>query len=351
MKAAVLKGNRDIVIEDKELGPIGQDDVRVTIFSCGICGSDIPRVLSNGAHFYPLILGHEFYGVVKEVGQNVSNFEKGDCVVGIPLKPCFECEDCKRGNYALCKNYKFVGSSLNGAYCDEMDIPQTNVFKIDKKIGNIYCCLFEPSAVALHAVKLCDNIKGKNVAVVGGGTIGTLIANWAKIYGAKSISLFERDLNSVDTYKKMGINNVYISNDEQLIKAKIDAKADKGFDVVFDAAGTQPTLLYSLLIAANKAEICLVGTPTKDVTFGVKQWEIINRKELTIRGSWMCYSEPFPGAEWEETNQRLLSGELVFNESYFAGFFKLENTEKAFDFIEKGKDGKIGRVCLLMNND
>lgn len=350
MKAAILKANRNIEIEDIQLPPLSDENVRVKIYSCGICGSDIPRVLSNGAHFYPLILGHEFFGEVVEVGKGVTSFKKGDFVVGIPLKPCFECEDCKDGNFALCKNYKFIGSSLNGAYCEMMDISKTNLFKIDSKIANPFCALFEPSAVALHAIKLYDSICGKNVAIVGGGTIGTLIANWAKIYGAKSITLFERNLDNKDVYQRMGVQNVFVSSEEGFKDSLKASKLDKGFDMVFDAAGTQPTILFSLSIANNKADVCLVGTPTREVTFTQKQWEIINRKELTIKGSWMCYSNPFPGDEWKETNEKLLSKELVFTKDYFAGIFKLEDAMKAFEFIEKGKDGKVGR-CLLVMND
>ena len=347
MKAAVLLDNEKIEVQDIDLGPLSDDKIRVEVISCGICGSDIPRYFSHGAHFYPLILGHEYYGKVKEVGKNITSFKVGDDVVGIPLVPCFECPDCKIGNYSLCSNYKFMGSSLNGAYAEMIDVKENNIFKIDSKVASPYCALFEPSAVALHAIMLFDTVKDKTVAVVGGGTIGSLLAIWCKIKGASKVCLYERNLDNVETYEKLGIKEVYVSNDEGLEASKRNNNVPEGFDFVFDAAGTNPTILFSLKAIKKKGNFCLVGTPTSQVTFTVKEWETINRKEITIKGSWMCYSSPFPGKEWEETNAKLISGELKFTEDYFAAFYKLEEATKAFEFIKKGKDGKIGRICLL----
>lgn len=347
MKACVLETNNKIVIKDIPSKEPGENEAIVQIVSCGICGSDIPRYFSNGAHFYPLILGHEFYGIIKKVGKKVDGFENGDDVVGVPLMPCFECEDCKAGNYSLCSNYKFIGSSVDGAYCEEMIINAKNLLKIDKEIAGPYCALFEPSSIGLHAIKMFDCYKGKNVAVVGGGTIGTMIADWAKIYGAKNVVVFEKDLKNVETYKELGVNKLFVSNDEDMIKSKEKYTDNLGFDFVFDAAGTNYTIVYSLNLAKKKGDVCFVGTPTKTLSISNREWEIINRKELTLKGSWMSYSYPFPGNEWLETKNALLAKELVFKKEHFAAFFTLDDVEKAFEFIKNGKNGRIGRVCLL----
>ena len=110
MKAAVLHGQDDIRIEEVDMPRIGHDEVLVRVKATGVCGSDIPRVLGTGAHFYPIVLGHEFSGEVVEIGDNVTNVQVGDKVAGAPLVPCHKCIDCLRGHYSQCKHYSFIGS-------------------------------------------------------------------------------------------------------------------------------------------------------------------------------------------------------------------------------------------------
>ena len=99
MKAAVLYGNEDIRYADWETPACGPGMVKVRVRATGICGSDVPRVLHHGAHFYPVVLGHEFSGDVAEVGEGVQGLQVGDTVTGAPLVPCMRCADCQRGNY------------------------------------------------------------------------------------------------------------------------------------------------------------------------------------------------------------------------------------------------------------
>ena len=348
MKSAVLVANEKIEIQERVLpSPVG-NMVKVKVVSCGICGSDIPRYFFNGAHFYPLILGHEFYGRVLEVGDKVSSLKPGDDVVGIPLRPCFECEDCKKGDYSLCKHYKFYGSSLDGAYTEEMLIEDTNLFKISHKVANKYCALFEPSTVALHGVRLYDNYKDKNVAVIGGGTIAQFLGLWAKIYGAKNVVMMVINHDNDDVYHKLGLNNLVLSNDEGIKEAVEKYTNKRGFDIVFDGAGVNITIINALKLAANHANICLVGTPAKDLSFTKSQWEMINRKEVFLTGTWMSYSKDWPGEEWRMTLKALEDGKLKLGDHFFAGQFKLEDVNDAFAFIKSGKDGKEGRILLTM---
>jgi len=110
MKAAVLMGDRDIRYQDFPTPETMPDTVKVKVRASGICGSDVPRVLHKGAHFYPVVLGHEFAGDVVEIGGGVCGFAVGDRVSAAPLKPCMACADCLRGDYAQCKDYSFIGS-------------------------------------------------------------------------------------------------------------------------------------------------------------------------------------------------------------------------------------------------
>ena len=210
--------------------------------------------------------------------------------------------------------------------------------------------MFEPSTVAVHAIKLYREYEKKTVAVIGGGTIGEFLCLWSKIYGAKTVVLFVRRHDNDDVYKKLGINHIALSDEEGIKVAISDYTDGKGFDIVFDGTGNNNTIISSLKLAANHGNVCLVGTPTKEVFFSKREWEIINRKELYMTGTWMSYSSPFPGDEWQLTAEALKEGKLRLTDDFFAGQFSLGNINEAFAYVKSGKAGAVGRV-LIVNND
>ena len=118
MKAGVVHAKCDIRYEDIEKPVPKKGQVLIKVKYTGICGSDIPRVNADAAHFYPIVLGHEYSGTVAEVGEGVTAVKPGDRVAGIPLVPCMKCEDCQKGNYSLCKHYDFIGSHSFGSFAE-----------------------------------------------------------------------------------------------------------------------------------------------------------------------------------------------------------------------------------------
>ena len=171
MKALVLHGNEDLRYEEIATPEVKAGYVKVRVRAAGICGSDVPRVLHNGAHYYPIVLGHEFSGVVEEIGEGVTKVKVGDTVSGAPLVPCMKCADCQKGNYALCKHYDFIGSHSFGSFCDTVVMPEANAIPYDPSIPFEQAAMFEPATVAIHGL-LCNEYRGgEDVAILGGGTI------------------------------------------------------------------------------------------------------------------------------------------------------------------------------------
>ena len=151
MKAAVLYANEEIRYDDYPEPSVKPGTVNVRVRATGICGRDVPRVLHNGAHFYPVVLGHEFSGDVVEVGEGVTGIQPGDTVSGAPLVPCMKCDDCQNGNFSLCKHYSFIGSREQGSFAGYVVMPAANAVKYDSSIPYEQAAMFEPSTVALHA--------------------------------------------------------------------------------------------------------------------------------------------------------------------------------------------------------
>ena len=166
MKAAVVVANEDVQyleIPEPEAKP---GYVKIKVHYSGICGSDIPRVLHNGVHFYPIVLGHEFSGDVVEIGEGVTKVKAGDRVSGAPLVPCMKCEDCQKGNYSLCKHYSFIGSREQGSNADYVVVPEQNAVPFDASVPYEQGAMFEPSTVALHGLLQNDYQGGQCVAIL-----------------------------------------------------------------------------------------------------------------------------------------------------------------------------------------
>lgn len=343
MRAAVLYGNEDIRFEKNYAEPeVKPGTVKVRIIASGICGSDIPRVFNNGARKYPLILGHECAGYIAEIGEGVEELKVGDHVAGIPLVPCMECEDCKKGDFSLCRHYSFVGSRQDGSFAEYVVLPSTNVLKVDENIAYEDVALFEPATVALHGLKQGKFKPNGTVAVLGGGTVGIFTMQWAKILGAKKVVAFEYVEDKLELSKRAGADEVVWTAEEDFMSKAMDLTDDRGYDYVFETAGSVITMRMAFELAANKSKVCFIGTPTADLTFTPKQWELMNRKEFYLTGSWMSYSNPWPGDEWTMTRDYFANGKLKCVEGMVHKAFDISEVDKAFEMFKKREvKGKI----------
>ncbi len=348
MKAAVLYGKNDLRYEDYPTPEPGKGQVLVKVKAAGICGSDIPRVLGDGAHFYPIILGHEFSGEVVSLGSDVESVTVGDRVAAVPLIPCFTCSDCQQGNYSQCWHYSFIGSRVQGGFAEYVVLPERNVVPFEKNVSYEQGAFFEPSAVALHGLKCAGYKGGEVVAILGGGTIGLFAAQWARIFGAKRVFVFDIDNDRLALAKKLGADVTINTLDPDFREAVKTMTKGKGFGFVFETAGVDVTMKLAFELAGNKASVCFVGTPTRELSFFPKLFENMNRKEFKLTGSWMSYSAPFPGDEWENTAHYFSNGSLIFDDSLI--FKKLPMHQAAEGFELYKTPGMVKGKILLVND-
>lgn len=347
MKAAVVVANEKIQYMDIEDPKVSAGTVKVKVAVSGICGSDVPRVLHNGVHFYPIVLGHEFSGDVVEVGEGVTSVKIGDRVAGAPLVPCMVCSDCQKGNYALCKNYTFIGSRQNGSNADYVVIPQRNAVVFDKSISYEQGAMFEPSTVALHGVLQNDYRGGGTVAILGGGTIGIFTLQWAKLLGAKKVIVFDISDERLALAKKLGADAVINTLNEGFMDDAL-AQADGSYNYVYETAGVTATMKIAFKLAAPKANVCFIGTPHTELCYTPAEWENMNRKEFRLTGSWMSYSAPYPGNEWTMTADYYAAGKLRFDEGLIGERISMSMAQQAFQMFKT--PGAVKGKILLTNN-
>lgn len=314
MKAAVLHAKENIRIEQLEIPAIGEYEVLVKVKAAGICGSDIPRVLGNAAFFYPIILGHEFSGEIVKSGGKVTKVKNGDRVAGAPLLPCYQCEDCKKGNYAQCIPYSFIGSKANGSWAEYVKMPEENAVLLPEGLSYEEGAFLEPTTVAIHALRHMKFAPGENVILLGMGTIGLLTLQCVKIFGAKSVTVADIDDAKLELARKFGAEHYINPLREDLMEKALSITGKRGYEIVLESAGAAATMVQSFELAANQANICFIGTSHQELRFDPKIFEKMNRKEFRLTGSWMSYSAPFPGREWELAAQFLNSGQVRVKE-------------------------------------
>ena len=334
MKAGVVHAREDIRFEDIEKPVPGEGQVLIKVKYTGICGSDVPRVNGDACHFFPNVLGHEFSGTVEEAGAGVTSLKAGDRVAGVPLVPCMKCEDCQKGNYSLCKNYSFIGSREFGSFAEYVVVPEKNAVKFEEEVSFEQGAFFEPATVALHGLKRVPYEGGKTVAVLGGGTIGMFVMQWAKIFGAAEAVVFDIEPSRLELGMRLGATAGINTLEKDFMEKAMELTEGRGFDYVFETAGNTITMKMAFELAANKANVCFVGTPTKDLSFTVKEWENMNRKEFTLTGSWMSYSAPFPGQEWKAVAHYFKTGDMKFDESFIYKKVPLEKIADAFEWYK-----------------
>lgn len=349
MKASIVHAKNDIRYEDINQPVPKDNEVLIKVKYTGICGSDVPRVNGDACHFFPNVLGHEFSGTIEAMGQNVTSFEIGDRVAGVPLVPCMKCEDCQQGNYSLCRHYSFIGSRQFGSFAEYVVVPETNAVKFEDEVSFEQGAFFEPATVALHGLLRTPYQGGKRVAILGGGTIGMFVMQWAKIFGAKDAVVFDIANERLELGKKLGATAGINTLDEDFMEQAMKLTDGHGFDYVFETASNTITMKMAFKLAANKANVCFVGTPTRDLSFTVDEWENMNRKEFTLTGSWMSYSAPFPGKEWKLVAHYFKTGELKFDDSFIFQKLPLSRIPEAFEMYKTQGTVK-GKILIDSEN-
>lgn len=307
MKALVLESKANFSVKDIEIPVIEPTQVLVKVSYVGICGSDLARYFDGKVHSYPTILGHEFSGVISEVGSEVQGLSKGDRVAVAPLVPCEKCSSCESGNPALCENYSFIGSREQGAMAEYVAVNAKNILTLPDGITDQEAALIEPLTVAIHGIEKLDIHAGARAVIFGAGTIGmmSLLALQAK--GAGKITVIDIDNAKLEMAKELGaaitVNSLDIDLDNYF-------KENQRPEIVVETAGVPQTQVQSLSVVEKLGQVVYVGTAKKEITFPADVFERILRAELKVYGSWMSYSVPFPGFEWTAALQYMKDGKI-----------------------------------------
>lgn len=345
MKAALLTDLNQFEINEITKPQPAKDEVLVQVKAAGICGSDIHKMQSSWKYELPMVMGHEFSGVIEAIGENVKEVKLGDRVAVAPLIPCHECEYCRAGKYQLCENYTMIGSHRYGAFEEYVTVPKENIINIGDKITFEEAAMIEPLAVAAHGVMGLDPKLGDVVAIFGLGTIGILTVQWLRLAGVKKIIGIDIDANKLSNSLNYGVTDTINSLEESLQERIFEFTNGIGVDIAIECAGSKITEEQCLLITKKGGLIGYQGIAYSDVLLQREAFENIFRREYTIKGFWNSYSAPFPGAEWFHSVDFIEQGKIDLK-SLISHRFALDEVQQAFD-LTVNREESYNKVMIF----
>ena len=288
MKSAVFYGKHDLRVEEHEMPKVGPTDVLIQVKACGVCGTDV--------HIYegdkgaaevtpPTILGHEFSGVIAEVGSEVTNYKAGDRVCIDPNCYCGACEPCRNGVVHYCEHMIGYGTTVNGGFAEYCAVNERQVYKLGDNTSFEQGAMTEPVACCLHGMDMCEIRPGHQVVVIGGGMIGLLMLQLSRLAGAAKVALLEPVESKREVGKKLGAD-ICIDPIHEDVKARLKEEGMTWVNTVIECVGRPSTIEQAIDIAGNKAVVMMFGLTKPDETISVKPFEIF-RKELVLKASYI----------------------------------------------------------------
>ncbi len=274
-------------VREMTFGPLGPHDILVNNKACGICGTDV--------HIYhgekgstevtpPVVLGHEFAGVVAKVGEEVTSFKPGDHVAMDPNMYCGQCVPCRVGKKQECEHLFALGVNVNGGFAEYAVCPETQCFKVREDISFDEAAMAEPLACVIHGIDQAQIRPGQVVLVIGGGIIGLMMVQMARICGASTVILSE----PVKMRRKIGMEvgaDATIDPIHEDVPQKIwEICGRKGADVVIECVGKPFAVEQAFKAAGFAATILLFSVPGVDATVPLPLFDVY-KKELKIVGS------------------------------------------------------------------
>ena len=307
-------------------------DVIVKVNSCGVCGSDIARVMVKGAYHYPITIGHEFAGEVVDIADGVKTLKPGDRVTVMPLIPCGQCKYCRIGQYITCDSYDYYGSRIDGAMAEFIRVSAANILKIPDGIDFESASMTDPVSVALHAVRQANIIPGQTAAVFGMGAIGLLTVQWLKSVGCREVFAVDIFDEKLELAKKLGADYCLNGRSENAKEMIMKHTGDEGVDVAIELVGNKITQVQAIQAVRKQGTVIYCGISYDDLLIPNAELSKILRGELILKGAWNSSIAPLPINEWETSLDFMATGKIR-TDSIISHRFKLEQCQDCFNMM------------------
>ena len=324
-----------IWMQDQQKPEMGHNDVLIKISKTAICGTDM--------HIYnwdewsqktipvPMVVGHEFVGVIEDVGMEVKAYQSGQRVSGEGHITCGHCRNCRAGRRHLCRNTFGVGVNRQGAFAEYLVIPQDNVFPIPDDISDEMAAIFDPFGNAVHTA-LSFDLVGEDVLITGAGPIGIMAAAVCRHVGARHVVITDVNQYRLDLALKMGASRAVNVAEQDLKEVMSELKMTEGFDVGMEMSGVPSAFKQMLDTMNHGGKIAMLGIPPGETAI---DWNQVIFKGLVIKG--IYGREIFE--TWYKMVSMLQSGLDI--SAIVTHNFAVDDFQKGFDMMGSGASGKV----------
>ena len=317
-------------VADPKAADLKPDEILINVKHIGICGSEIHSY--HGQHpatFYPVVQGHEYSGIVVAVGSDVKTVKVGDKATARPQLVCGKCGPCRRGQYNVCQNLRVQAFQADGAAQDLFVVTEDRVVRIPDDMPLEYAAMVAPVAVGAHASSRPHDLVGRNVVVSGAGTIGNLIAQFAKARGAKRVVITDVSDLRLAKARECGIEYTVNVAKRNLGEALNEIFGDEGFSVGFEVAGVEVSVRSLMELIEKGGDVIIVGVHAKDPAISMFY---LGEHELNLIGSMMYRHEDYLKAVEEIEAGRIVLQPLISNR------FPFEQYDEAYKFIDANRE-------------
>ena len=337
MKAIVYEGVGKIKLKDVERPKLRDDNVIVKVKSCAICGTDYKAyTIGISSIKPPVILGHEFVGEIVEIGQKVDGFKVGNRVTMATTIPCGHCDMCIKGFPNLCRNKMPVGTYINGAFAEYLEVPwpgivHGNLIKVPDNLSDNNGSIAEPLGCAINSQNIASIGFPDTVVVIGAGPLGILQAELAKARGADKVILIQRSKKRYELAKSFNIDHLICSEIEDPIKSIMDITNNKGADVVINAAPSREAVKLAFKLVSKTGRISLFASVPKDKPFVDIDVNFIHYNQVSVFGSSDSTSQNHRDAVKLLASKKISSEKLITHvlplKDFFRGIEAIKNRE------------------------
>tara|TARA_B100000809_G_C15116200_1_gene522533 strand:- start:692 stop:1714 length:1023 start_codon:yes stop_codon:yes gene_type:complete len=336
MKALVKKApEHGIWMEDVPEPHCGTNDVKIKVTHTGICGTDLHIYTWNEwaqrTLDLPLITGHEFCGIVEEIGLGITHYKPGDHVSGEAHITCGYCRNCRAGKRHLCHKTIGVGIQRDGAFAEYLVIPESNVWPIHKDIPSEIAAFFDPYGNAAHTA-LSFEMVAEDVLITGAGPIGIMAVSICNFVGARHVVITDVNDYRLDLARKMGASRVINVSRERISDVFEDLNMSNGFDVGLEMSGNPDAFKDMLENMYHGGKIALLGLLPKSTQIN---WDDIIFKGLHVKG---IYGREMYET-WYKMTQMLRSGLDI--SPVLTHKLPIDDFQEGFDIMESGNCGKV----------
>ncbi|WP_025899557.1 L-threonine 3-dehydrogenase [Sneathiella glossodoripedis] len=315
----------------------GRGMVMVDVSAAGICGTDHHIYKwdswSSARIKTPMTIGHEFVGVISDIGEEVEGYQIGDRVSAECHIACGNCALCRTGNAHICEKTEIIGVDREGAFAEKVIVPACNLWRVPEVIPDRQAAVFDPVGNAMHMVTTAK-VTSKDVLIVGGGPIGLFAAAIAKAHGARTVSVQEPNQARAAIASTLDLDLVLNPRHEESRSKLLDLTNGRGPDVVLEVSGNGRALSEALEIAAPGATVALLGIPGGPVELDLGGKVVMKGISLLgVTGRRMFET-------WFQVEAFMLKNpELI--DKVITHILPAREFQKGFELMEEGACGKV----------